>query len=205
MQFPIVALPQTELAKLATPKGLEAVPDVIFDTALYTSGTTTTMNFFSVQQNDLTLSNLNGSGTLPGGNWFRPYFIGLDVLADATTSGAATEVGIVDDIQKLMLVGRPVLNFKLNGKDYWQAIPASFLHTSGGATGFGYGLAAAADAVQFGNNSLPDGGFGIGGAMIIPPTVQFSASITWTAAQTLRAGNTRLRLWLAGTRHRPIQ
>lgn len=204
MLMPIDALAQTDLQRLSTPaRGQpEAISDVLFDTQLYTSATTTNLQFFQTQQNDRTLSNLNGSGTLPGGNWFRIFWAGCDILQDAFLS-ANVDTGAWDDYQKLLLVGRPVAYFTVNGKNYLDGVPLSFLHTSGGAVGMGTGTLTAPAQVQVANNSIPDGGFPMGG-LVIGPTIGFSASIQWTAAQTLAAGNPRIRLWFAGVRYRPV-
>lgn len=204
--FPVEALSQEQLDEAASPRGgdVEAVPDVIFDTQLFTSGTTTELTFFSTQHNDLSLSNLNGSGQLPAGNYFRPMCAGLDVLADATVSGGNDETGILDDIQKLLFAQRGRVAWSLNGKPIWTAMPISFLHTSGGAVGTAAGTLTAPNVAQVGNNSIPDGGFPVAGAIVISPLVQFGAVMTWAATSTLKAGNTRLRLWFAGVRYRPV-
>lgn len=180
----------------------EAVPWVLFDTQTYTSAATTTLDFFADQQADRTLSNMLQGGALTDPQWFEIWNLGLDILNDLTTA-AGTEAGILDDIQKLILVGRPIWTLTISDKNYGP-FPVSFLHTSGGALGFGWGTFTAEESIQYGNNSVPDGGWNWRGAVVIPPKVGFRVTLTWAAAQTLAGGNPPLRFWMAGALHRRI-
>lgn len=180
----------------------ESVPWIIYDSQTYTSGTTTTLTFFGAAQADRTLSNMPNGGIFPAKQFFEIYNLGLDVLADATTA-AGGETGAVDDINKLMLVGRPHFTFDLSQKIMGQ-FPLSFLHTSGGFNGIGYGTFTAEESIQAANNSFPDGGWNWYGSVIIPPQNNFNIVTTWNAAQTLAIGNTVLRLWMCGTLHRRV-
>jgi len=206
VMFPITALSEQQLRNATTPRqgALEADRHVLFDTATYVDNTTTTLSFFNTARNDLTLSNANGSGQLQANNWFRIFRVCVDFLIDASLSGASNEVGALDDVQKLILVGRPTLTLTLNGKSRIDGIPLSFCHASGGAVGAVAGSWTAPNAVQVANNNVADDGFSVGGAIIIPPLVGYSATITWAAAQDLQAGNVPVRLSLDGIRQRPV-
>lgn len=202
----IVPRTRMQLEELANPQGKgvsEAVPWILYDTQEYTSTATTTLNFYQTQQSDRTLSNLLQGGALTEPNYFEIYNLGFDVLLDMTTV-AGGETGALDDIAKLMLVGRPIFTLTIQDKNYGP-FPLSFLHTSGGPHGFGWGTFSAPESVQYGNNSVPDGGWNWRGSVVIQPKVGFSVQVQWNAAQTLAAGNTFLRFWMAGCLHRAVR
>ena len=203
----IVPRTRMQLDELANPQGRgvsQATPWILYDSQTYTSAATTTLNFFQTQQNDRTLSNLLQGGALTDPNYFEIYNLGFDILNDGSGVVGVTEVGIADDIQKLMLVGRPIFTLTIQDKNYGP-FPLSFLHTSGGAQGFiAAGNTAATGNVQFANNSFPDGGWNWRGSVIIQPKVGFSVQVQWTAAQTLAAGNPVVRFWMAGALHRAV-
>lgn len=180
----------------------EQIPVVFYDTQLYTSGTTTSMSFFASVSNDKTVSNMVNAGQFPSPQYFQWFDWGVDVLQDATTQ-AGGETGIIDDIQKLVLVSRAYAEFTLSDKQYGK-VPLSFLHASGGATGFGWGTFTAEESIQFGNNGVFDGGWSWNGAIIIPPNTGFTITLTFAAAQTLQSGNTKLRMWMRGLIDRKV-
>lgn len=204
----IVAKSKQQLAAIVDPQLVpggqsEACPWVFYDTQTYTSAVTTTQTFFATQQNDRTLSNLLQAGALTDPQYFEIFNLGFDVLQDASVNAAATEVGILDDIQKLMLVGRPIFTLTISDKNYGP-FPLRFLHTSGGAVGMGWGTFAAPVSIEYANNSLPDGGWNWRGSVVIPPKVGFSVTVQWATAQTLAAGNPQLAFWMAGALHRRV-
>lgn len=202
---PVIAKTRDKLEEMANPEGAglgESIPYVLFDTQLYTSGTTTEQTFFIAAQNDRTLSNLQGGSQLPDPQFFEIHNLGFDILADATTAAGA-ETGALDDVAKLMLVGRPFFVLTISDKQYGNA-PLSLLHTSGGPVGNGWGTFTAEESIQIATNSWPDGGWNWNGSVIIPPKVGFSVVIRWSAAQTLAIGNTQLRFWMAGVLHRRV-
>jgi len=203
----VVPKTRQQLYALAYPETAnqpEAISHILFDTQTFTSASTTTLTFFNTQQSDPTLGNLEQAGALTDPQWFEIHNWGLDVLQDGSAVVGVTEVGIMDDIAKLMLVGRPIFTFSMSNKQYGP-YPLSFLHTSGGPTGqIAAGNTAATGNIQFGTNSFPDGGWNWRGNVIIPPKVGFKASVQWAAAQTLAAGNPLLRMWIAGVLHRRV-
>ncbi|MGH7177674.1 MAG: hypothetical protein ACREJC_09865 [Tepidisphaeraceae bacterium] len=205
---PVIARTRAELNAMAFPVEAgqgEAVPWVLFDTQTYTSAVTTTLTFFGAAQADRTLSNLSIGGQLPEPQYFEIHNLGLDVIADGTANVAVTELGIADDIQKLMLVGRPIFNLEIANKNYGN-FPLSFLHTSGGVwAAIAAGNTAATGNIQFANNSVPDGGWNWYGGVMIPPKQSFSVVVTFSAAQTLNGGNPPLRFWMSGTLHRVVR
>lgn len=205
-RFKVVPKSRQDLDRLAFPEraGLpEAIPYVFYDTQLYTSAATLQLNFFTGVNADKSMSNMESGGQFPDPQYFEVQFIGCDILIDASLAGASTEVGALDDIQKLVLVSRARFTFTMAQKAYGP-IPLSFLHGSGGATGVIGASLTAPNAIQVGNNGIFDGGYHIGGAIIIPPKVGFATTIDFAAAQTLNAGNVNVRLWMHGTWHRRV-
>lgn len=203
---PVIARSRQELNFLSFPVETgqnEAVPWVLFDSQTYTSAATTTLTFFGAAQANRTLSNLSQGGQLPEPQYFEIYNLGFDLLKDATTDAGA-ETGALDDINKLMLVGQPIFTLEIANKNYGQ-FPLSFLHTSGGFWGVGWGTFTAEESIQIGNNSVPDGGWNWHGGVIIPPKQNFSVVVTWNAAQTLTGGNPVMRFWMSGTLHRSVR
>lgn len=203
----VMAKSKAQLAQIVDPQVVaggqsEAVPWVLYDTQLFTSAATTTQTFYATQQNDRTLSNLLQAGALTDPQYFEIFNLGFDVLT-ANTSDAGGATGRIDDIQRIMLVGRPIFTLTISDKNYGP-FPLSFLHTSGGAVGMGWGTFTAEESIQYGNNSLPDGGWNWRGSVVIPPKVGFSVTVQWAAAQTLTGGNPQLRFWMAGVLHRRV-
>lgn len=203
----VVPKTRQQLYALAYPETAnqpEAISHIMYDSQTFTSASTTTLTFFATQQSDQTLGNLEQAGAFTDPQWFELHNWGLDILQDGSAVVGVTETGIVDDIQKIMLVGRPVFTFIMSNKRYGP-YPLSFLHTSGGVQAvIAAGNTAATGNIQFGNNSWPDGGWNWRGNVIIPPKVGFKVQIDWSAAQTLAAGNPVLRLWNAGVLHRRV-
>lgn len=181
----------------------EAIPHVLYDTQLYTSASTVAMQFFASQQPDPTLSNMDQAGTLPDPQFFEVWNLGCDLLIDGTLSSVNVEDGALDDVAKFFMLARPVFTLVIASKNYGP-YPLSFLHTSGGPFGVGYGAAAATTGVQFGTNGPPDGGWNWGGAVVIPPKGSFRVNVSFASAQTLRSGNTQVRFWMGGVLHRRV-
>lgn len=195
-----------QLMAIANPENAgqpEAIPHILYDTQLYTSASTVSMQFFATQQADPTLSNMDQAGTLPDPQFFEVWNLGCDLLIDGTVSTVNVEDGALDDIAKFFLVARPVFTLIIASKNYGP-YPLSFLHTSGGPFGIGYGAAAATTGVQFGTNGPPDGGWNWGGSVVIPPKGSFRVQVQFASAQTLRAGNSQVRFWMGGVLHRRV-
>jgi hypothetical protein len=183
----------------------ECFADYLFDTQTYTDNATTRSTFFVTAQNDRNLSNFGG-GALPEGQFFEIQSIMLDLFPStgyvSTAAGGVT--GLLDDLGQLLLTSRPILTISLNNKQYGQW-PLSLAHQTGGPTGFGWGTFTAEESLQYGNNSVPDGGLFVGGSLIIPPKVGFSVVIEYAAAVNTAAGDFRQRLTLAGVTHRNVR
>lgn len=205
MRFPVQNLTWDQIKGLARPRDPnqpEAVPGVLFDVLDYTSAATTGLRFYQQTSNDPTISNVQ-NGRLPQDNAFRIASFGCDILADVSV-GTGTGAGSLRDIQRLIIAGRPVFQFKTAQKDYGN-IPLSFAHASGGVTGY-LAIGGTAGAVadnQYANNGVFDGGFYTDNNLWIIPNTAFEVNITWASAQTL-TGNLKIRFWMAGTLYRPV-
>lgn len=205
MRIPIKPNTFQQISREASPSlpgQPEQIPQVFYDTQLYTSGTTTQMQFFAVTNADRTISNMVNAGQFPHPVYFKWYYWGLDVLLDATTV-AGGETGAIDDIAKLAFISRATAEFSISDKSYGR-IPLSFLHTSGGPYGFGWGTFTAEESIQYAVNGPVDGGWCWNGSIIIPPNTGFTVTVNFAAAQTLAFGNVNLRMWMLGLVDRKV-
>lgn len=205
MKFPVRAKSRAALKGDVTPRDVaggqsEALPWAFFDTATYTSATTTELTFFTTARASRQLTNMATPGQLPDPQFFEVFYMGLDILvAPAATAWSDVDALLSGDTAAN---GGPTFQFELAGKNY-AGFPLTFLHESGGVRGFGFSTVSA-DAQEYARNAAPDGGWCVDGAIVIPPQQGFSITITWPNAVTLAGGNPALRPWLAGTLHRRV-
>lgn len=201
MQWPIIARSRDGLLNLANPptgKGLsEAVPWVHYDTETYTSGTTTEITWFQTTKATAQLSNQEIAGAFPSPQFFEPFFTVLDILTPPANANALLDVWSILFGTGTAAQGGPTFQLIVSAKEQYR-IPMSFLHGSGGPTGF-----STRTAVEYANNSIPDGGWPMSGSLCVPPTVGFRMNARYPAAVTLTADRA-LRLSWVGTLHRRI-
>ena len=206
-RFPVRAYTSAQLQLMSSPAratDLEAIPHVFHDVQAFTSATTTALRFFQAVQATVDLGNFLAAGQLPDPMWFQPFYFGLDIMVLPTTA-AATVVGALDDMHRLLMTTRPTINVAIAMKPYIQDIPLSFLHGSGGATGLGGGIAAGPlTTAAVANNSIPDGGWCVYGSFVIPPKQNLSAVVTYPAVVTINASPVNFRLWMAGVWFRRV-
>lgn len=211
-----VAQSYEQLVQAVNPRSAnapESVPWWFYDTQLYTSAATVQQTFFAATQAARDLSNLPTGGSLPDPNFMAIDYISVDFMQNAagtpyTTTAAigaaVTNPNALNDVGSLLLSGRARLTLTISDKQYgpW---PLSVTGGTGAAQGFiaiaGLTGAGNAQRSDFGYNAL--GGAYIGGKIIIPPKVGFSAVIDWPAALTL-TGNYQVRLVLGGVYYRRI-
>lgn len=203
LRFPVKGRTLEQLKKMAEPAPVvggtsEAIPWVFYDTNTYVDATTTSLVFFTTTRANRQLSNLSPAGTIPEPQYFEIYSFMVDVLVPKSATAWA-------DYQTLLqgsgAEGAPIFTFTLADKQYGP-VPLTVLHSTGGITGFGLGPAAAA-VEEYANNSIPDGGYWIDGAIVIPPNQAFSAQIDWAAAADISA-NKLIRVSMAGALHRRV-
>jgi hypothetical protein len=194
-----------QLRRQATPQAsgdLEAVPWTLHDTQTYVSGTTTRLVFYSTAPASPNVGNMDAAGQLTAPNWFSIACFGFDILNDVST--AASQVGALDDVAKLMLVGQPVWTLTISGKKYGP-FRLSSIHGTGFAQGGLASAIATPGSIQVGaNGPAGDGGWYWDHAVIIPPNVGFNIEVVWAAAQTLDFGNTPLTFHMFGTMLRRV-
>lgn len=205
-RFPIKAYTRAQLEIMAGPvraTDLEAIPHVFFDTLAFASAATVNLNFYQALPATPDLGNIPAAGQLPDPSFFQPFYLGFDPLILPAIGVAATVVGPFDDLQRLVLTGRPTLTLNISGKPYILGIPLSFFHTSGGVTG-GHAYGTSTTGTQSANNSVPDGGYCVNGSFIIPPKQAFNVAVAWPATVTLNATPVNLRQWMAGVYFRRV-
>lgn len=148
------------------------------------------------------MSNAKQGAGFPANYYFVPMSLSLDFLADASL-GANTELGVLDDINKLVLVNRGFLTLTV-GSTKLPEIPISYLHASGGAVGNLAGSWTAPQQVQVGQNGIQDGGYFMWKSFALGNQLPFSAVITWPTTVTLASGNTNIRLSFDGDWYQPV-
>ena len=180
----------------------EAIWHCAYDTQTYTSGTTTTQDFFTAVNTDKTLSNMEAAGQFPAPQVFQLYAITCDLWTPLGVSTSATTAGNANDLYLLLMTGRPSWLFTLQNKTYGR-YPLSTLHASGGPDGFLASAIASPGSLQFARNAL-HGGWNYNGSITIPAQTSFQFNIVWAAAQTLTA-NWLLRVSLFGQLDRAVK
>lgn len=197
-----------QLAAAANPQSSnqpEALPWMLYDTISYVSGTTVSQTFFQSVQADKTLGNMESAGQLPDPQYFVMHYLTCDILQVPTIDAAADQVGALNNIDLLLKAARATFTFQMSNK-FYGPFPLTLCHSTGGATGNGWGTNAAPNNIQFGNNGIPgSGGFPVLGAQVIPPKVGFSIIINYAAAQTLAGGTAvNIRFGMAGVLYRRV-
>jgi hypothetical protein len=183
----------------------EAMPWFLYDTQLITSGTTSTLSFFTAVNADKTLSNMEQSGALADPQYFVLHYVTCDILDPpvANAGHAATALGPVNDIDIILKTQRATFTFNMSNKIYGP-FPLSLCHSTGGATGAGTATYTAEASIWYGNNGIPgSGGFPFLGSITIPPKVGFNVTVNMAAEPTL-SGNINVRLGLAGVLYRRV-
>lgn len=203
-RFPIHAYTRAKLDEMVNPVSAgqpEALAWVLWDTQTYTDNTTTTLTFFNAVRANPEQGNMDTPGQLPDPQYFQCWGMGLDVLVDLSTTAGGV-AGAADDVQQLVMTGPSRALLKLSTKEMVN-VPTSFLHTSGGVVGFNAGTWTAEENITWAQNSIPDGGYYVGGAVVIPPKQAFNLQITWQAVRNI-AGNRDVRPWLQGVLYRRV-
>ena len=112
---------QNSLTPLFASQG-EVVPWIWWDTQTYTSGATTSLDFFQNVQTDKTLGNMQASGQIPAPMYYDLYHLGYylaippTALAIAATLTPAT--GALQDMHGLILGS---VSFQIAQKTYFES------------------------------------------------------------------------------------
>lgn len=191
--------------------GLEVVPWVFWDTATYTSATTTSMTLFNAVRATTDLGNLQIASALP-----NPYaflvrgvrFFQKGVVFDTNQAATATaQTGAFSDV--VLLCNTGVFEFTIGNKTEFQA-PLWMITAGGGAFGqmANAGATAANIIAQYAQNGVPDprAANSLSKPLVIDSVINFKVVLSWPAgAVTLAAGNPALCVALDGELSRPIQ
>lgn len=192
--------------------GSEVIFHQFFDTQPYVSATTTKLSFFTQNQNDNTLSNLETPSALPAPQSFQIYDVTLDILEGVpvtlmTAVGVLTTVGVLTDMATLLLgsPNRPVWSLFISNKEYGP-YSLTTLHGTGGPEGIGYGssIATSSGSIQYARNAI-QGGWNYWGNIIIKERANFKFVLAWAAAATLGSTDTRFRVSMFGILNRAVQ
>lgn len=185
----------------------ETIPHWLYATQTYTDNSTTQLTFFTDNQANRSLSNLQSGGSLPDPQYLTIFGIYCDIInatADTyVTTAAGGTSGAINDIGSLVMVALPRFVLRIQSKDYgpW---PLSVCHATGGATGFGWGTFTAEESLQYANNGVMGKGAEINGFITIPPRGDFSVTVDWNAAANI-TGDYRVRMTLFGLLSRAVK
>lgn len=202
----VVARTRGALVREAQPTSAqqpEALPWILYDTQPWTTAVTTTQTYFTTIQNDKTLGNMEGPGQLPDPQFFEVHYIGCDFLLPEQFLAAAAATGPMTDIIQFLWTQRGTFEFNVSNKRMGP-FPLSFLHASGGVTGYFATNSATTGKLEYANNGVFDGGFCVGGAVLIPPKVSFDITVRLAAAPTLTNTPLNVRIWQAGALYRRV-
>jgi len=202
----VVARTRGVLARDASPQSAsqpEALPWVLFDTQAWTTAVTTNQTYFTAIQNDKTLGNMEGPGQLPDPQYFEVHYIGCDFLVPQQFLVAAAATGPMTDIIQFLFTQRGTWEFNISNKRVGP-FPLSFLHASGGVTGYFATNSATVGKLEYANNGVFDGGFCVGGSILIPPKVSFDITLRTAVAPTLTNTPLNVRVWMAGALYRRV-
>lgn len=201
MKFPVRARSLRKLAEMAEPTKVsggqsEALAWCFFDTAVYTSGATTQMTFFTTTRANQQLSNLNGRG-LPTPQYFEIFSFNLDVLTPAGNTTPIEDTWEILNGTGVAAQGAPTWQFILADKNIGP-FPLRTMQGLGGLRGF-----TTQTTTEWAQNGDGQGGAWADGAIVIPPNQTFSIVLTWPAAVTLSADRA-LVASMSGVLHRRI-
>jgi len=193
------------LAALVTPPSgnvPEFTPAVFYDTQLYTSAATTSLNFFSVVGATTNISNMETAGVFPQPQYFELHKLFVNILNVPTYDAAADALGSITDVARLVHAGQGIAKLSVANKSYPE-IPLTVIGRSGGPDGVAAATLAAGGKLQFGLQQQV-GGFPYNGAVVIPPLTKFGVTLTWAAAQTLSA-NVSIQVAMLGVLYRAVR
>lgn len=188
----------------------ERIPWTWFDTQIYVSGTTTTLDFFQSVAADKVRSNMVAAGQIPSPQFFDLYHCAIAYLVPFSALAAAADLAITGAVNDVDRLTRGAALFQVANKDYWQG-PQFALPCGGGIKPF-FSMTsteAAGDqaAMQFATNGNPDlrNRYNFWGDITIPHNQNFLWRLTWTAALTFAPATDRdIKVWMDGYLYRRV-
>lgn len=170
----------------------EVVPYVFYDSQDFASNWTS-VAFFASTSSDATISNIEQPNTISAEQFFNIWAITLDWLIAATAVTAAGAASIVDDLAQIQAGARAIFNMQISQKKYLQ-VPIHALHSSGGINATIVGSTTANSMTNYAQNWYPDGGYNIGGALLLPPKQTFQVTVTGVAATLVATRKGRISM-----------
>jgi hypothetical protein len=191
----------------------ERIPWTWFDTQLYVSGTTVTLDFFQATNADKNLSNMVAAGQIPAPQFFDLYHASIAYLvpfsAVVPTVTAPPLTGALNDVDRL---SQGAALFQVANKDYWQG-PQFALPCGGGPdarlafAATGTEATAFSSTAQYATNGNPDlrNRYNFWGDITLPHNQNFLWRLTWTAALTFAPStDRRIKIWMDGYLYRRV-
>lgn len=187
----------------------ERIPWTWYDTLVYTSGTTTVLDFFQNVNADKNLCNMVAAGQIPSPQFYDLYQASIAYLVNTSVAAAGaitTGVGTVNDVRAL---SNGSALFIIADKQYWQG-PQSSLPCGGGPDASvaiaGTYTSGQGQALQFASNGVPDlrNRYSFWGDLCIPHNQNFNWRLSWSAPITLAGGNTSIKVWMDGYLYRRV-
>jgi hypothetical protein len=186
------------------------IPWVWYDSATYTSTTTTSLDFFSTVQTDKVIGNMEAAGQIPAPMYFQIFHLGIypliEPLAVNIGDGTMLQLGASNDMFNL-LAGNADL--QIAQKSYWNA-PIFLCPPGAGVeaavTAMGTYTAESSSTFEVATNGVADlrNRNNFWGMIVIPHNQNFRLRCTWSAALTLAAGNSVIRAYLDGYLYRRV-
>lgn len=190
------------LSAPATSTQPEAIPFTFWDQQNIASNAATT-SYFATVQTDPTLGNIQQQNTLSADQYFQLEAATFDWIIGATSQASSGAPQIVDDLLALLNTGRAFVNMQMAMKQYVQT-PLHCFHSSGGiSVQYQLGTPTGSALGNYAQNWYPDGGYNIGGSIMLPPRQTFTWNLQTNGSFTLNATRaTRFTLW--GTLYRKV-
>ena len=191
----------------------ERIPWTWFDTQVYVSGTTTTLDFFQSVQADKNLSNMVAAGQIPSPQFFDLYHCSIAYLipfsATVPITGAPALTGALNDVERLM---QGAATFVVADKQYWQGSQSNLPSGGGPCAQLAFSSnGTAADsfssAAQYATNGNPDlrNRYNFWGDITLPANQNFLWRLTWSNPLTFAPSTNRsIRVWMDGYLYRRV-
>jgi hypothetical protein len=191
---------------------LECVGFMLYDTVLYTSAASVTLNFFTAgPRASLDLTNMEIPSQLPAPKAFLirafRFYVKQQPRSTARAASGSVQPGAMDNMAQLLNTG--VLTLIIGAKPYAQ-FPLWMIPSGGGAypyIGVDGNAVDPGQVVDYAQSGIPspDNAFVLSQPLFIAPQINFALTLTWPAAITLSGGNTNLCVGMDGDLLRPIQ
>jgi hypothetical protein len=197
---------QDQLNQVVTPIAPgqpEGIAWTFYDTQTYTSGTTTSLDFFQSIQSDKVLGNIQAQGQIPNPQFFQIYHIGVQPVLGPTARATALGASIVGSLNDMVNFLNGKVELIIADKVYhqtkislcpWGGGPEAYIAAQGSSAG------ADGNQYQYARNGMADirNRNCFWGTLIIPPTQNFRINLSWTSAITVNFGNPVIQVAMDG-------